>query len=54
MRDARGGLMGSRTGDQARYNKMQRKKIARRVAMRALRKELLEKAAAAPPPARPA
>ncbi len=46
--------MGSRTGDQARYNKMRRKKIARRLDMRALRKELQEKVAAAPPPARPA
>jgi hypothetical protein len=49
--------MGSRTGDQARYNKMRKKKIARRLDMRALRKELQEKAAAAPaapPAARPA
>jgi len=45
--------MGSRTGDQARYNKLRRKKIARRLEMRALRKQLQEKsgtAASAPRP----
>lgn len=45
--------MGSKTGDQARWNKMRRKKIARRLEMRTLRKELHAKAAA-PPTARPA
>lgn len=31
--------MGQKTGDKARYNRERRKKLARRVAMRTLRKE---------------
>jgi hypothetical protein len=40
--------MGVKTGDKGRYNKARRKKLARRVSMRALRKELQATAAAAP------
>ena len=36
--------MGLKTGDKGRYHRKRRKKIARRVEMRALRKELSEKA----------
>jgi hypothetical protein len=40
--------MGVKTGDKARYNKARKKRLARRVSMRALRKELQANAAAAP------
>jgi predicted metalloprotease len=48
--------MGRVTGDKSRYNKMRQKKLARRINMRSLRKELQAKAdaGAAAPTARPA
>ena len=45
--------MGRRTGDQARYNKLRRKKIARRVAMRAFRADLEAKPQGAAAPRAP-
>lgn len=39
--------MGLKAGDKGRYHKKRRAKLARRVDMRALRKELTEKAAQA-------
>jgi len=42
--------MGQVKGDKARYNRERRKKIARRVEMRALRATLATRAGAAPPP----
>ena len=38
--------MGAKTGDKGRHRRQRRKKLARRVEMRALRKELAEKAPA--------
>ena len=40
--------MGRVAGDKSRFNKQRRQKIAKRVAMRALRKSWGEKAAATP------
>ncbi len=42
--------MGVKTGDKSRHRRQRRKKLARRVEMRALRKELGEKAPAKEPP----
>jgi hypothetical protein len=36
--------MGRKTGDKSRYNKMRLKRLARRLGMRALRKDLQAKA----------
>jgi hypothetical protein len=44
--------MGRVVGDKSRYNKHRRKKLAKRVRMRALRKELLEPSATAAPASR--
>ena len=41
-------IMGRVAGDKSRFNKQRRQKIAKRAAMRALRKSWGEKAAAAP------
>ena len=41
--------MGRVTGDKARFNKLRRKKLARRVVTRALAKTLRAEAAAKPP-----
>lgn len=46
---AREDTMGVKTGDKSRYNKSRRKKFARRLEMRALRKQLLAKAGGAAP-----
>ena len=45
--------MGVKTGDKGRYQRQRRKKLARRVEMRALRKQQSEKANEAPPTAKP-
>jgi hypothetical protein len=42
--------MGKISGDKARYNRDRRKKIARRVEMRALRAKLTAAGTAPPPP----
>jgi len=42
--------MGKVSGDKARYNRDRRKKIARRVEMRALRAKLAASGATKPPP----
>jgi hypothetical protein len=42
--------MGVKTGDKSRHRRQRRKKLARRVEMRALRKELAEKAQKKEPP----
>jgi hypothetical protein len=42
--------MGVKTGDKSRYHRRRRKKLARRVEMRALRKEVAEKAPKKEPP----
>jgi hypothetical protein len=42
--------MGVKTGDKSRHRRQRRKKLARRVEMRALRKKLAEEAPAKEPP----
>jgi hypothetical protein len=42
--------MGVKTGDKGRHRRQRQKKLARRVEMRALRKELAEKAPKKEPP----